>query len=137
MFITAVEAKRLGLLHELVPAAYHIAVNVNPNSPELDSQLSDVQTAGRAIQRELQILRVASEGEFDAAFASLAQASVHALLVAADPFFSSQRERFVALAARHQIPAVYEARGYAVAGGLMSYGPSLPDMYRQVGVCTG
>jgi putative tryptophan/tyrosine transport system substrate-binding protein len=137
MFITAVEAKRLGLLRGLVPSASRIAVIVNPNSPELDSQLSDVQTASRAMGRELQIWRVGAEGEFDTAFATLAQASVEALLVAADPFFNSQRERIVALAAHHKIPAIYEARGYAVAGGLMSYGPSVPDMYRQVGVYTG
>ena len=135
--ITAVEAKRLGLLHELLPTASRIAVIVNPNSPEVDSQLSDVQTAARAIGRELQILRVGSEGEFDTAFATLAQAAVQALLVAGDPFFNSHRERLVALAARHKIPAIYEGRNYAVAGGLMSYGPSLPDLYRQVGVYTG
>jgi ABC-type uncharacterized transport system substrate-binding protein len=137
IFITAVEAKRLGLLRELVPTAARIAVIVNPNSPEVDSQLSDVQTAAGAIGWELRILRVGTEGEFDTAFATLAQAAVQALLVAADPFFNSQRERIVALAARHKIPAIYEARGYAVAGGLMSYGPNIPDMYRQVGQYTG
>ena len=135
--ITAVEAKRLGLLHELLPAANRIAVIANPNSPEVDSQLSDVQTAAGAIGRKLQILRVGTESEFDTAFATLAQDAVQALLVAGDPFFNSQRERIVALAARHKIPAIFEGRGYVVAGGLMSYGPSLPDLYRQVGVYTG
>jgi putative ABC transport system substrate-binding protein len=137
IFITAIEAKRLGLLHELVPTASRIAVIANPNSPEVDSQLSDVQTAARTIGRELQILRVGTASEFDAVFASLGQSAVDALLVAADPFFNSQRERIVALAARHKIPAIYEGRGYAVAGGLMSYGPNLPDVYRQVGLYTG
>jgi ABC-type uncharacterized transport system substrate-binding protein len=137
IFITAVEAKRLGLLRELVPTAARIAVIVNPNSPEVDSQLDDVQTAAGAIGWELRILRVGTEGEFDTAFATLAQSAVQALLVAADPFFNSRRERIVALAARHKIPAIYEARGYAAAGGLMSYGPNIPDMYRQVGVYTG
>jgi putative ABC transport system substrate-binding protein len=137
IFITAIEAKRLGLLRELVPTAARIAVIVNPNSPEVDSQLNDVQTGADAVGWELQILRVASEAEFDSAFATLAQSAVEALLVAADPFFNSQRERIVALAARHKIPAIYEARGYAVAGGLMSYGPNLPDAYRQVGLYTG
>ena len=137
MFTTAVEAQRLGLLHELVPAANQIAVIVNPNSPELDSQLMDVQTAARAIGGKLSILRVGTESEFDTAFATLAQAAAQALLVTADPFFNSQRERIVTLAARHKIPAIYEARGYAVAGGLMSYGPNVPDMYRQVGVYAG
>jgi ABC-type uncharacterized transport system substrate-binding protein len=137
IFITAVEAKRLGLLRELVPTAARIAVIVNPNSPEVDSQLDDVQTAAGAIGWELRILRVGTEGEFDTAFATLAQSAVQALLVAADPFFNSRRERIVALAARHKIPAIYEARGYAAAGGLMSYGPNILDMYRQVGVYTG
>jgi putative tryptophan/tyrosine transport system substrate-binding protein len=137
IFITAIEAKRLGLLRELVPTAARIAVIVNPNSPEVDSQLNDVQTGADAVGCELQILRVSSEAEFDNAFATLAKSAVEALLVAADPFFNSQRERMVALAARHKIPAIYEARGYAVAGGLMSYGPNIPDAYRQVGLYTG
>jgi putative tryptophan/tyrosine transport system substrate-binding protein len=137
IFITAIEAKRLGLLRELVPSAARIAVIVNPNSPELDSQLSDLQTGAGAVGWELQILRVGSEAESDATFATLGQSAVQALLVAADPFFNSQRERIVALATRHKIPAIYEARGYVIVGGLMSYGPNLPDMYRQVGLYTG
>ena len=137
MFITAVEAKRLGLLHELIPTASRIAVIVNPNSPEVDRQLSDLQTAARAIGRELKIFRVGTESEFDSAFATLAQDTAQALLVAGDPFFNSHRARIVALAERHKIPAIYEARSYATAGGLMSYGPNLPDMYRQVGLYTG
>jgi ABC-type uncharacterized transport system substrate-binding protein len=118
MFITAVEAKRLGFLHQLVPAAAQIAVMVNPNSPEVDSQLSDVQTAARALGKQLHILRASTEAEIDTAFATLARAGVQALLVAADPFFNSQRERIVALAARYRIPAIYETRTYVTAGGL-------------------
>jgi putative ABC transport system substrate-binding protein len=137
MFITAIEAKRLGLLHELVPTARQIAVIVNPNSPEIDQQLSDLQVAARAIGCELQIFRISAETEFDIVFATLAQNAVRALLVAADPFFNSHRARIVALAERHKVPAIYEARSYAIAGGLMSYGPNLPDMYRQVGLYTG
>jgi putative tryptophan/tyrosine transport system substrate-binding protein len=137
LFITAVESKRLGLLHELVPAARRIAVIVNPNSPELDSQLNDVHTAARAIALELQIARAGTQTELDAAFAELARGEAQCLLVAGDPFFSSERERIVALSARYMIPAIYEARGYAMAGGLMSYGPDLAEMYRQVGVYTG
>jgi putative tryptophan/tyrosine transport system substrate-binding protein len=137
MFITAVEAKRLGLLHELVPNASQIAVIVNPNSPEIDRQLNDLQAAAQVIRRELQIFRVSAETEFETVFAALAQNSVAAVLVAADPFFNSHRARIVALAERYKIPAIYEARGYALAGGLMSYGPNLPDMYRQVGLYTG
>jgi putative ABC transport system substrate-binding protein len=137
MFITAVEAKRLGLLHELVPNASQIAVIVNPNSPEIDRQLNDLQAAAQVIRRELQIFRVSAETEFETVFAALAQNSVAAVLVAADPFFNSHRARIVALAERYKMPAIYEARGYALAGGLMSYGPNLPDMYRQVGLYTG
>ena len=137
MFITAIEAKRLGLLHELVPSARQIAVILNPNSPEIDRQLSDLQPAAQAIGLELQIFRVSAETEFEPVFATLAQNAVRALHVGADPLFNSHRARIVALAERHKIPAIYETRSYALLGGLMSYGPNLPDMYRQVGLYTG
>jgi putative tryptophan/tyrosine transport system substrate-binding protein len=137
MFITAVEAKRLGLLHELIPTASRLAVIVNPKSPELDAQLSDLHEAARSIGRQLHILRASDGGEIETAFATLAQAGTQALLVAGDPLFNSQREHIVALAARHAVPTIYEARTYPQAGGLMSYGPNLADMYRQVGVYTG
>ena len=137
MFITAVEAKRLALLHELVPSANPIAVIINPNSPEIDRQLNDVQTAAQVIKCELQIFRVSAETEFETVFAALAQNSMRALLVTGDPFFNSHRARIVGLAERYKIPAIYETRGYALVGGLMSYGPNLPDMYRQVGLYTG
>jgi putative tryptophan/tyrosine transport system substrate-binding protein len=109
----------------------------NPNSPEVDSQLSDVQTAARAIGKQPHILRAGTEAEIDTAFATLARAGVQALLVAADPFFNSQRERIVALAARYRVPSIYETRTYVTAGGLMSYGPNVADTYRQVGVYAG
>jgi putative tryptophan/tyrosine transport system substrate-binding protein len=137
MFITAVESKRLGLLHELVPVAGRIAVIVNPKSPELDTQLDDLQAAARASGWQLSIFQAGNEEEIDTAFAALAQGGMQALQVAADPLFNSYRERFVALAARHAVPAIYESRNYAAAGGLMSYGPDLVDMYRQVGIYTG
>jgi ABC-type uncharacterized transport system substrate-binding protein len=137
MFITAVEAKRLGLLHELAPAAADIGVIINPNSPEAEVQLNDLQIAARAIGTQIHVSRAGKENEIDAAFATLARIRVQALLVAADPSFNSQRERIVALAARLAVPAIYEARGYATAGGLMSYGPNIPDMYRQLGMYTG
>jgi putative tryptophan/tyrosine transport system substrate-binding protein len=137
MFITAIEAKRLGLLHELAPAALRIGVIVNPNSPEIDALLTDVQAAAGALGKQLQILRAGNEREIDTAFGTLAEAGAQALLVAADPFFNSRRERIVALAMRYKLAATYEARGYATFGGLMSYGPNLIDMYRQVGSYTG
>ena len=96
-----------------------------------------MRTAAGVIGRQLYILRAGDEGEIDTAFATLARADVQSLLVAADPLFNSYRERIVALAARYSVPAIYESRGYAAAGGLMSYGPDLVDMYRQVGLYTG
>ena len=108
MFITAVEAKRLALLHELVPSANPIAVIINPNSPEIDRQLNDVQTAAQVIKCELQIFRVSAETEFETVFAALAQNSMRALLVTGDPFFNSHRARIVGLAERYKIPAIYE-----------------------------
>ena len=106
---------------------------LNPNSPEGDIQVRDLQTAARAIGSQLHILRAGNAGELDTAFTTLARVGVQAILVAADPSFSSQRNHIVALATRLAVPAIYEARGYAVAGGLMSYGPNLADMYRQAG----
>jgi putative ABC transport system substrate-binding protein len=137
MFITAIEAKRLGLLSELVPTADPIGVIVNPSSPELDTQLSDVESAARTIGKKLQVLRAGSDGEIDIAFAMLTKSGAQALLVAADPLFSSFRERIVTLAGRYHVPGVYESRNCTAAGGLMSYGPNLADMYRQVGLYTG
>lgn len=137
MLITAVEGKRLGLLHELVPSGGRIAILTNPNCPDVDIQLSDVEAACRTVGIQPQIPRIGTDDEIDAGFASAVRAAAQAVLVVADPFFNSQRERIVALAARHMIPALYEARSYVVAGGLMSYGPNIPDMYRQIGVYTG
>ena len=137
LFITAVEAKRLGLLHELVPRAASIAVIANAKSPEVATQLKDVQEAAQSIRVELKILMVENEKEIQTAFSSFDSVKVQALLVCADPFFNSLRERFVGLAARYSMPAIYEAKAYAASGGLMSYGPSLPDMYRQVGSYIG
>jgi putative ABC transport system substrate-binding protein len=137
MLSAATEAKRLGLLHQLIPVAARIAVIVNPVSPEAGVQLSDLQAAARIIGTQLYILRAGTESEIEAVFATLAQAGVQALLVTADPFLNGQRERIVALAARHSMPAIYEARTFADDGGLMSYGPNIPDVYRQIGIYTG
>jgi putative tryptophan/tyrosine transport system substrate-binding protein len=133
----SLEAKRLGLLHELVPNAATIAVLVNPGTPGADSQLMEAETAARAVARKLQVLRADSEPELDKAFAALAKDRAEALLVAADPFFNAHRQQIVALAARYAIPAIYEFREFAAAGGLMSYGISLADAYWQVGLYTG
>jgi len=120
-----------------VPAAARIAVIVDPGNPDSDRELSDVQVGARAIGIGLDILRASDKGEIDTAFATLARAGAQALLVAGSPFFVAERERIVMLAARHRVPAIYEANSYAAAGGLMSYGPNIPDVYRQVGVYVG
>jgi putative ABC transport system substrate-binding protein len=125
------------LLHELLPNAATIAVLVNPGTPGADSQLTEAETAARAVARKIHILKANSEPELDNAFATLAKARAEALLVAADPFFNAHRQQIVALAARYAIPAIYEFREFAAAGGLMSYGISLADAYRQIGLYTG
>jgi putative ABC transport system substrate-binding protein len=134
---TGLEAKRLGLLHELVPNATKVAVLVNPNYPDAETQLREVQEAARTIGIQLLVLKASSEGDFDAAFASLVQQQTGALLVASDPFLFSRRDQLVLLAARHAVPAIFQFREVAVSGGLMSYGTRIADSYHQVGVYTG
>ena len=137
-FLTGeLEGKRLGLLRELVPTAASIAVLLNPKIASYESRLRDVQSAARAFGQQVNIHRASNEAELESVFATFGQLRAGALLVGADPFFLTQRERIVALAARHTIPAVYEQREFAVAGGLMSYGTSLTDATRQVGVYVG
>jgi putative ABC transport system substrate-binding protein len=131
------EAKRLGLLHELVPQATPLGVLLNPNFPPAAGQLRDIQAAAQAIGLPLQVLWAGTDREIDTAFESVAQHRIPALLVASDPFFNQRPDKLTALAARHAVPAIYDIRDYAVAGGLMSYGPSLSDAVRQVGVYTG
>ena len=137
MFTSALEPKRLGLLRELVPSAALIAVLVNPNSPNFETQLKDLQEAARAAGQQIRILHASSEGELDTAFVTLTQLQAEAALIGSDPFFNSRRDHIVALAARYAIPAIYEWREFAAAGGLMSYGTDLAEAYRQVGIYTG
>jgi putative ABC transport system substrate-binding protein len=134
LFITQMEGKRLGLLHELVPTAALIAVLLNPNGPFAATQLKDVQEAARALNQHIHILHAGSEAELEAAFETLPQVGAGALLMAADAFFNSRRAYIIALAARHAIPTIYDQREHALAGGLMSYGTNLSDGYRQVGM---
>jgi putative ABC transport system substrate-binding protein len=136
-FTTGLEPKWLELLHELAPNVTPIAVLVNPNFPEVETQLNELSMAARAIGLEIAILRASSESGIDAAFTNLVEQRIGALLVASDPFFYNQRDRLVALAAHHAIPAIYQLREYAVAGGLMSYGTSLADAGRQTGIYVG
>jgi putative tryptophan/tyrosine transport system substrate-binding protein len=129
--------KRLELLSELVPQARVIALLVNPNTPSAELTMRDVQEAARAKGVQLHILKVGTEGEIDAAFASLVQLEAGALLVAGGPFFNSRREQLVALASRYAVPAIYSERAFPAAGGLISYGTSRTAGYRQVGIYAG
>jgi putative tryptophan/tyrosine transport system substrate-binding protein len=137
VFLIGLEGKRLGLLRELVPQAALMGLLVNPSSPDSEAQSKALQAAARAIGQQIVVVEAGSDGELDAAFAALAQRQVGALVVAADQFFTVRREQIVALAARYAMPAIYELREYAVAGGLMSYGTSLPQGYYQNGVYVG
>jgi putative ABC transport system substrate-binding protein len=128
--------KRLGLLHELLPAATRFAVLVNRNSPNLEFVISDARTAASAIGREMEVLYAANATEIDIAFAGLGQSRIDALLVSPSPLFTSRRAQLVTLAARYAMPAIYETREFAEAVGLMYYGPDSVDEARQVGIYT-
>jgi putative tryptophan/tyrosine transport system substrate-binding protein len=130
-------AKRLGLLHDLIPAAMMIGFLVNPTDPRTETQTKDTLEAAQAIGLQVRVLNAGTEGEIDTAFASLPELRLGALLVGAGELFRRQPERIPALAARQGVPAIYQYREYAAAGGLISYGTSLTDSYRQAGVYTG
>jgi len=134
---SALVPKRLGLLHELVPKAVAFGALVNPNYQEADLQVRELKEAAAAIGLQIQVLSAGTQGEIDGALATFARQRIDALLVANDPFFDSHRDQFAALTARYAIPAIYSGREYVAVGGLMSYGPSLADASRQVGVYTG
>ncbi len=136
-FTATLGAKRLGLLRELVPGAEVVALLVNPDKSVGQVQINDVTEAARALGQKLVVLDGGSDDKIQAAFAALAPQHVSALLVGADPFFDTRRDRLVALAADHRMPAIYQFREYAAAGGLMSYGTSITEMYRLVGGYVG
>ncbi len=137
-FIQEMDAKRLRLLHELVPKAVRVALLVNPaNAPNLETTLRDAKEAASSIGLKLDVLNVTTIGEIDAVFATLPSERPDALLVAPDAFFASHRVRLANLAARERIPAIYSNRDYVTAGGLMSYGTDFANTCRQVGVYTG
>jgi putative tryptophan/tyrosine transport system substrate-binding protein len=131
------DAKRLELLHELVPRVAGVAVLLNPTFPDAAEQLSKVQDAARTIGQPITILSARNIDEIDQAFQSLVQMRLDSLLVGTDPFLINRREQIVKLAARHGIPAIYDNRDFTVAGGLMSYGASFSDAVRQAGIYTG
>jgi putative ABC transport system substrate-binding protein len=137
-FAGVLGAKRLELLRQLVPNATTIAMLVNPNTPNNEAERRDVQAAAQAIGQELVVLDVSSERDIETAFVTLVQRGARALLVGSGPFLSAaHREQVVALAARHALPANYSLRESVMAGGLMSYGASITDAYRQVGIYAG
>jgi putative tryptophan/tyrosine transport system substrate-binding protein len=138
IFLWEVAAKRLGLLHELVPKVIRVAVLINPgNVPSAEATLRDLPEAARAIGLQIQILNASTSREIEAAFATLVRDRTDALFVAPDTFFISRRVQFATLATRHGIPAAYSTRDEVEAGGLMSYGTDIPEMWRQVGVYAG
>jgi putative ABC transport system substrate-binding protein len=137
-FIVELAAKRLELLRELVPKADRVAVLVDPtNATTAESTLRDVEGAARAVGLQTQVFNVTTSREIDAAFASLMRERIDMLFVPGGAFFADRRVQLVLLATRHAIPAIYPFRGFAEAGGLMSYGASLTDAYRQLGVYAG
>ena len=137
-FLADIAAKRLGLLHDLVPKAVRIAVLVNPtNASTAEATLRDIPEAARALGLQIQVLRASTSREIDAASAIFARERPDALFVTGDPFFNNRRVQLVLLAAFHRLPATYSLRDSAEAGGLMSYGASLRDGYHQVGIYAG
>jgi len=137
-FVAVLAAKQFELLRELVPNPSVIGVLVNPTNNLLTKYITrDVQAAARALGQQIHILNASTEGEIDGAFSTLARLRAGAVIIGADAFFISQRNQIIALAARHTIPAMYFLREFTAAGGLLSYGTSLPDSYRQVGIYAG
>jgi putative tryptophan/tyrosine transport system substrate-binding protein len=138
IFLMEVAAKRLGLLHELTPKAVRVAVLINPgNVPSAEATLRELPEAARAMGLQIQLLNASTSREIEAAFATLVRDRADALFVAPDTFFISRRVQFATLATRHGIPAAYSTREEVEAGGLMSYGTDIPDMWRQVGLYAG
>jgi ABC-type uncharacterized transport system substrate-binding protein len=137
LFSATLEPKKLELLRELFPKAAAVGVLMDPRYPNADRQLRDLQTAAPTLGQQIHVADASDESGIDAAFATLVKQRVDALLVTAVPFFTNRRDQLIALAARHAIPAIYGQREFVVANGLMSYGNSLSDAYRQAGVYTG
>jgi putative tryptophan/tyrosine transport system substrate-binding protein len=135
--INALGAKRLELIHELAPSVTTVAVVANPTNPNSEPDTNDVQTAARALGLQVEVLRASSESDFETVFTTLVRQRAGALVVSPDAMFTSARERLVALAAHHAVPAIYHVRELPAAGGLMSYGTSISDAHRQAGVYVG
>jgi putative ABC transport system substrate-binding protein len=130
-------AKRLSLLHELVPGAARVIALVDPNYALAEAIIKDLQEARATLGLQVEILYAGTAREIDAAFATMVQKRADALLMTASPFFTNRRVQIVTLATRHALPVLYDIREFAEAGGLMSYGPSFRDIYQQAGIYTG
>ena len=128
------EPKRLGLLRELAPSVALVGVLINPNFPPAARQARDLEDAARAVGQRIVIARASADEELDAAFAFLVREGIGSLLVTGDPYFDTRRDRIVAFAAQHRLATIYQFREFAVAGGVLSYGLSFTDVYRQVGL---
>ena len=137
LFITETEAKRIELLRELVPTGTPLAALMNPKTADAEAQINEVLAAARTLQQQIEVMSASDEHEIDTAFATLSQRKIGGLLVGADPFFNNRRDLITSLAARYGIAAIYPLRDFANSGGLISYGTSLRDAYRQVGVYVG
>jgi putative ABC transport system substrate-binding protein len=137
IFTTELGPKRLEILHELLPKASNMGLLINPAYPGSATEVAAVQALARAIGVTVLVLNASNEQEIDTSFAALSQQQARALLVSADALFVSRRDQLVALSARHAIPTIYDLRDFVVAGGLMSYGTSLADAYRQLGIYAG
>jgi len=136
-FVVELAAKRLELLHELVPGAIRMAVLVDPANATTESTLRDVEVAARAMRLQIQVLHASTSREIEVAFASFVGDRPDALFVGNSPFFTVRRVQLAQLAARHAVPTIYQDRLHAEVGGLISYGASMTDAYRQVGIYTG
>jgi putative ABC transport system substrate-binding protein len=130
----AMEQKRFGILQEMVPDVALFGAIVNPNYPASANQMHDLEGAAPKLGRQLFVAKASNDAELDVAFAALLRERVGALLVASDPYFDTRRGRIIAFAKQNRLPAIYQFREYAVEGGLISYGPSINDAYRQVGL---
>ena len=137
LLTSEMEPKRLGLMQELLPKVSLIGALVNPSFGPAARQVQELEAAARTIGKRLFVVKASNDAELSAAFATVLEERVGALLVAADPYFDTQRDRMVALAAEKRLPVMYQFREYAVAGGLISYGPDITDMYRQGGIYAG
>ena len=136
-FVAELAAKRLGILHELIPAARRVGVLIDPTYPSAESEQYDVETAARSIGLEINVLNATNNRAIDAASAAFVRERLDALYIGSGPLFQSRRVHVVSLAMRHAIPAIYNVRQYPEVGGLISYGASITDAYRQMGAYTG